>query len=279
VSGLYDPSGGVRGGRSGAGEVASLNHTLRARAVRPDGTWLLQAYATATGTKQNVVALRRHGWGFVYTPDDQARPGGADLPYFLDNGAWGCFCKGHPFDPDAFRGLLAKYGAGADFVVVPDIVGGGRASLDLSRSWLDELLVAVACPILIPVQEGMTPTDFDRLPLGARVGLFVGGAPSNEDTRYEGEPEWKELTLPVWGTLAREAGCWLHVGRVNTARRIHLCLPWAHSFDGTSASKYAKNVGLLDRARKARVAPPFRGPRVLDVPIPSGGTPSVQHGA
>jgi len=156
--------------------------------------------------------------------------------------------------------LLAKCGSRADFVVVPDIVGGGQASLDLSRSWLDELLATVICPVLIPVQEGMTPADFDGVGLGARVGLFVGGAPGNEDTRYEGEPEWKELTLPVWGDLAREAGCWLHVGRVNTARRIHLCLPWAHSFDGTSASKYVKNIGLLDRARKARVAPPFRGP-------------------
>lgn len=62
---------------------------------------------------------------------------------------------------------------------------------------------------------------------------------------------WKESTARSWGELARKRGAWLHVARVNTQRRISICLEaGADSFDGTSVSRFAKTIGPLDSARR-----------------------------
>jgi hypothetical protein len=130
------------------------------------------------------------------------------------------------------------FGAAADWVVAPDIVAGGPASLDLSLSWLDRCLSA--CPrVLLAVQDGLTPIDVSPF-LGARVGLFVGGS-----------TDWKIATMRQWGALGRDRGCWVHVGRVNTARRINYCHDaGVTSFDGTSASRFAVSLPPLDNARR-----------------------------
>jgi hypothetical protein len=194
------------------------------------------AYATATGTRRNVAALRAVGWRYLVTPVRACLIEG--MRYALDNGAWSAHVQGTPWDCDGFVRLLTRHGAGADFVVVPDIVGTGRASLQRSRAWLPLVLTQTRLA-LIPVQDGITPQKIAPF-LGERVGIFVGGGTA-----------WKLGTLGVWGNLAREAGCYLHVGRVNTARRIARCASvGAHSFDGTSASRYAVTVAPLDAARR-----------------------------
>jgi len=131
-------------------------------------------------------------------------------------------------------------GAGADFVIVPDIVAGGLESLAFSLEWLHRL----SGLRLLAVQDGMTPDDV-RPYLGVSVGLAVGG------TTDAPEGNWKEQTLPAWGALARETGCYLHVLRVNSARRILLCQDaGAHSCDGTSVTRFAKTLPRLDAAAK-----------------------------
>lgn len=155
------------------------------------------------------------------------------FPYALDNGAWTAFQQGTPFDEGAFLGLLDALGDGADWIVLPDIVAGGLASLDYSLSWLDR----VPGHRLLAVQDGMTAADVRSL-LGPAVGLFVGGS-----------TEWKLSTMRQWGALAREVGCYMHVGRVNTRRRIALCAEaGADSFDGTSATRFAVNIPKLTAA-------------------------------
>lgn len=73
----------------------------------------------------------------------------------------------------------------------------------------------------------------------------------------------KEDTLPAWGELAREKGCWLHVGRVNTARRIALCAAAsATSFDGSGPSRYAVVLQKLDLARRQPDLLAWRGDSV-----------------
>jgi hypothetical protein len=55
--------------------------------------------------------------------------------------------------------------------------------------------------------------------------------------------------MAAWGRLARQRGCYLHVARVNSAKRIALCQDnGVDSIDGTSASKYALTLPLLDNA-------------------------------
>jgi hypothetical protein len=193
------------------------------------------AYASRTGTRRNLAALRRHGWRLLVSAVACLRNEG--FPYALDNGAWSAYAQGRPFDERAFDVALRKMGAGADWTVLPDIVAGGPSSLELSLRWMRRVLDETP-RALLAVQNGMTPEDV-RPFLGPRVGLFVGG-----------DTTWKLATLAEWCRLGREVGCWVHVGRVNTARRIHACgVAGADSFDGTSASRFAVTVPRLDNAR------------------------------
>lgn len=198
-------------------------------------------YASRTGTRRNLDVLRRASWRLLVSAAGEWRPEG--FLFGLDNGAWSAYQSGRPWEADRFRACVALLGRSADWIVVPDIVCGGLESLRFSESWLPEL-EPLGRLLLIPVQNGMDPADVSPL-LGLRAGIFVGG-----------DTAWKEATLPVWGRLAEAVGCHLHVGRVNSARRIRLCaLAGAHSFDGTSVTQFAKSIGRLDAARRQSVMP------------------------
>lgn len=195
----------------------------------------LTPYASRTGTRRNLAALRAHGWRLLVSARGVARTEG--FPYAIDNGAWTAHQRGEAFDTDAFVRVLDRLGRDADWVVVPDIVAGGRASLDLSLRWLPRVAGATSRP-LIAVQDGIAPSDLEGLLVGGRVGIFVGGT-----TQY------KLATLAQWATIARRHKAWCHVGRVNSARRIaHCAAAGAHSFDGTSASRYAVTIPKLTAA-------------------------------
>jgi len=195
------------------------------------------AYATRTGTRRNRKAMFAAGWGFFLTPDAHSL-GDWKGRIAVDNGAWSAYQKGEDWSPDRFVPLVERYGAASDFVVAPDIVAGGAASLALSLIWLARLLET--CPrVLIPVQDGMVPADVEEY-LDERVGVFVGGS-----------TDWKLGAMRSFCALAARRGAWSHVGRVNSVRRINLCLSSrATSFDGTSVSRYAKTLPPLDAARR-----------------------------
>jgi hypothetical protein len=194
------------------------------------------AYASRTGTRRNLDALRAAGWRLLVSAAGVLRNEG--FPYALDNGAWSAYQKGRPFDERLFRIALVRMGGAADWTVIPDIVAGGHASLEMSLRWMRAVLDE-SPKALLPVQDGMEGEDV-RPFVGGRVGIFVGGS-----------TPWKLSTMPEWGRLARETGCWLHVGRVNTRRRIARCASaGATSFDGTSVTRYAVNLPMLDGARR-----------------------------
>jgi hypothetical protein len=191
------------------------------------------AYASRTGTPRNITVLRRAGWRMMISAKMVRRPNG--FAYALDNGAWHAFLHCRPFDEAAFLEAYRELGAGADFCVLPDIVGDGQRSLEFSLSWLSRL---GDCPLYLAVQDGMEADNV--MPIGGIAGIFVGGTSA-----------WKEASLPTWGRLAKAKGVRLHVGRVNTARRIHLCeAAGADSFDGSSVSRYALTLPLLENARQ-----------------------------
>lgn len=196
-------------------------------------------YASRTGGLRNLAILRDHGWRLMVSASGRWRGAAAlGFAYALDNGAWTAYQSGQPFDVGAFEGAVSELGSGADFVVVPDIVCGGLDSLRLSEAWLPKL-DGIGLRRVIAVQDGFTAEDVRPL-LGPAVGIFVGGG-----------TEWKERTLSMWGELARERGAYLHVGRVNSQRRIQLCaMAGADSFDGTSVSRYAVTMRRLDPARR-----------------------------
>jgi hypothetical protein len=187
----------------------------------------LIAYASRTGTRRNLSALRSSGWRLLVSASGVLRHEG--FRYALDNGAWSAYRNGRPFNDRAFNVALRQLGAGADWTVLPDIVAGGPASLDLSLQWMRRVLDESPAALLA-VQDGLTAADV-RPFIGARVGIFVGGSTA-----------WKLATLRQWCELGRSVGCWVHVGRVNTARRIHLC--------SACGSRFAVTVPKLDAARK-----------------------------
>jgi hypothetical protein len=194
------------------------------------------AYASRTGTKRNLAAFRLAGWRILISAQGVLRTEG--FPYAIDNGAWTAHTKGIPFDVAKFVKAVEMLGADADWVACPDIVCGGMESLTLSLKWLPWVLARTRVA-LIPVQPGMTADDLAPY-LGYRVGLFVGG-----------DDEWKDRTMGEWSRLAHRHGALCHVGRVNTRGRIRLCAAaGADSFDGTSGSRFAVNVPIIDSWRR-----------------------------
>jgi hypothetical protein len=194
-------------------------------------------YASNTGTRRNLEALRAAGWRVLLTPENPILRTG--LKFGCDNGAWSCYQQNTKFNERGFVRLIDKVGGAADFVIIPDIVAAGKESLDFSRSWMPRLRNLRL--LLLPIQDGMSPKEVGAfLREYPNVGLFLGGS-----------TEWKLCEMFGWGMVAHSFGRYYHIGRVNTARRIQLAEEaGAHSFDGTSASRYASTLPLLESSRQ-----------------------------
>jgi hypothetical protein len=197
----------------------------------------MNSYASNTGTHRNLDQLRRHGWRILLTPKNPRLPAG--FRFAIDNGAWSCFQQKVPFDSDGFMKLVETHGPAADFIVIPDIVCGGMASLEFSMGWLERLRHLRR--LLLPVQDGMKAADIGAiLRREPAIGIFLGGS-----------TEWKLATMYGWGMTAAALGCYYHVARVNTRRRVRLAAEaGADSTDGTSATRFSVTVPMLDAAHR-----------------------------
>jgi hypothetical protein len=205
-------------------------------------------YASCTANRRNIATLRAAGWRLFVTPAvlrKNGLPGG--MQFAIDNGAFG---EGG-FQEVQFGALVDRLGCAADFVVLPDIVAGGKSSLDLSVSWISRLRGLKL--LLLPIQDGLTARDVGLvLRQNVQVGLFMGGTTA-----------FKLRELYAWGMVAHAWKRYYHVGRVNTARRIRLCEEaGADSFDGSGPSRFSSEVAVLDHARKQ---PSLLAPAALEL--------------
>lgn len=203
----------------------------------------MEQYVSAGGKGRTRDLIRQLGWRYLINPLDPRDP--EDIAHMVDCGAWPAFVAWkagkiaeNMLDLEAFEVALDRYGPTADMVVLPDIVEGGVASLDLSARWMNRCL-ATTSKVLISVQNDMEPRHL-RPYVGAKVGIFLGGS-----------TEWKKDTMRSWGEFCHEVGCHYHVARVNTPRRYAIAR-WsgAHSTDGTSGTKFSKNMPKIDAARR-----------------------------
>lgn len=193
----------------------------------------MRCYASRTGTRRNLDALRRHGWGLMVSRAGVWRTEGFSN-VVGDNGAWADFQAGRQFDEDGYHRFLDWIEPHRPrWLVLPDIVAGGLLSLDLSVRYLNRC-AAVAPLLLIAVQDGMTEAHLAPF-VGASVGVFLGGSTS-----------WKLETALQWGAFCADRGAYYHFARANSIKRIALAAAaGAHSFDGSSASRYAVTTPKL----------------------------------
>jgi hypothetical protein len=163
--------------------------------------------------------------------------------FAADNGAWADFRAGRVFDEAAYERFLDWLGALAakpDWLVLPDIVAGGLASLALSVRYLNRC-AALSPLLLVAVQNGMEAEHLEPF-VGPSIGIFLGG-----------DTAWKLRMMDYWGAFCAERDLYYHVARVNTAKRMFLALAaGANSVDGSSASRYAVTLPRLDLARRHR---------------------------
>src|SRR5262245_32537322 len=143
------------------------------------------------------------------------------------------------FDPKAYRRMLdAAIGLpGCLFVAAPDhverrgglLVGDHARTMELFGLWYPEL-ARRGLPVALVAQDGMTRSCLSRGFLAehpALRALFIGGSTAFKLHRRTGE-------------LARHArvmGLWIHMGRVNSIRRLALAHRWGcDSVDGTGVN-------------------------------------------
>lgn len=203
------------------------------------------AYASRTGTRRNIAALRAAGWRLFVAALGVHRDEG--FRFMIESSAFSFFRLRIPWHdgPVDRRGkgylaLLQSHGRSplCDGIVAPDIVCGGLDSLRLSLSWLDRLL-EYGPTVYLPVQPGMAPSHLCGI-VGPRVAVFVGG-----------DSQWKEETCAAWSHFAHDHGALCHVGRVNSLRRLEIVkAACADSFDGSGPSRYEAHLHKMERARR-----------------------------
>ncbi len=139
-------------------------------------------------------------------------------PWGFDNGAFGDYLAGKEFDTRRYGEALYKAIEMAEryhppyMAVLPDIVGGGLRSLELSITTFELKLKWVRFPWYLAVQDGMENYVKDiELILKAYpdiVGIFLGGT-----------DEFKK-TAPLWSSLAHKYGRKFHYARAGSIRKI-----------------------------------------------------------
>ena len=143
------------------------------------------------------------------------------LRWAADNDAFG------NFNADAYRAMLDKLAGLPNglFVTVPDVVGDAEATLDLFWQWFPAL-AARDLPIGFVAQDGLESLT---VPWWAFDALFIGGT-----TEWKLSAHARALT-----DEAHRRGKWVHMGRVNSIRRMKVARAWGcDSVDGSSHSMF-----------------------------------------
>ena len=194
-----------------------------------------------TGVRTGYLAGRFPGKvGHLFSPGGQRGPL-EFMPFALDNGV---YALGDRWDESNWIKLLdwaLISGQSPLWNLVPDSVADRAATLEKWTKY-SELAASYQWPLAFAVQDGMVPCD---VPDRAEV-IFLGGS-----------TEWKWQTVKLWcAHFAR-----VHVGRVNTYRRLWECHEaGAESVDGTgwmrgNQRQYRGLLAYLEESTGARVRP------------------------
>jgi hypothetical protein len=199
----------------------------------------------AVGKKMNKI--KEYGLGIMISSSPVFKPQKCFSEVFcaLDNGAFPAWQKGYPFPEKTFLETIDKcyeLGIKLDFIVCPDIVVGGRRSLDFSFEWADGRL-KTAPNLALVLQDGVTPDilrgyGFDRFKV-----LFVGGT-----------KEWKKSTYVGWAEFCKTFKLQCHVGGCGTLNFLEICeRAGVTSVDSTNFSRNESWGVLSEYCNKKRL--------------------------
>jgi hypothetical protein len=154
-----------------------------------------------------LAGARPGSVGMLLSPASGFKRPPTYMPYAIDNGAF------TGFEPDKFLALLGKIRLLKPplWVAVPDKVGDCEMTNRLWKQWNHK----IKYPLAFVAQDGHEPQDVPK----NIFAVFIGGT-----------TDWKKENAQKFRSVCQ----WLHVGRVNTLRR----LKWAayigaDSIDGT----------------------------------------------
>lgn len=137
--------------------------------------------------------------------------------WICDNGAF----KGNFHESIFFSFLKAmyEYRSNCVFAVAPDVFGDAKSTLLLYESFSERIRQS-GYKVAFVAQDGQ-----ENLPLPSKFdALFIGGS-----TRWKLSSAADELI-----SRAKQLGKWVHVGRVNSRKRVvHFALVGVDSVDGT----------------------------------------------
>lgn len=144
------------------------------------------------------------------------------IPWAADNDAF----QGFKVEP--YFAMLSRIANKPNclFVCAPDVVGDVETSLLYFDYW-EAALRQLGLPPALVAQDGLTPAlvPWDRLD-----ALFIGGS-----TEWKLGPEARRLV-----DAAKDRGKWVHMGRVNSVRRLRYARSIeVDSVDGSGWSRFS----------------------------------------
>jgi hypothetical protein len=142
------------------------------------------------------------------------------LPWACDNG---CFTG---FDEIAYLRMVKKVQGkpGLVFVTMPDVVGNSKATRELFELWYPIFKKYYDVPLAYVLQNGVSENE---IPWDKIAAVFVGG-----DTEWKLGEEAARLVK-----AAKEKCKWVHMGRVNSFRRLDYAIQIG--CDSADGSKYS----------------------------------------
>jgi hypothetical protein len=197
----------------------------------PGGETMTLYFANPCGS-QAVAMMQAGDLGYIDTPhQNNIRPTG--VTWCADNG-----CFSSRFEEGHWWSFLKRHAGDAGtcaFATAPDVVGDAAATLTRSGPWLQRIR-ALGYPVALVGQDGLEDLV---VPWGDFDAFFIGGS-----TEWKLGPEAAQLAGE-----ARERGKWVHMGRVNSRKRMRYAESiGCHSADGTYLT-FGPTINLPKLAR------------------------------
>lgn len=175
-------------------------------------------------------------FGILITPARWTNP---HCLYACDNGVYSAWEKGRYWDETMhcdYLTMLSRLPADNPplWVLLPDAVADWARTLEMARIYLP-LLRGRGLRVALALQDGC---------------LFAEAAEIEPDVVFvAGSTDWKLANIAPVCAFFRPLGIGVHVGRVNTARRLRWCQQaGAESADGTTLNKFRdKNLPRIAR--------------------------------